>query len=404
MTLNHGMGGRVERHLAFALVGLPTWALIDGTWALLSQLADRVPEGYNISAYLILSLTLGNIVPLASNSLLKSMSLHELRVVMGCILGVGFSCGIGMSLLWHVTVDVAGHGHSVLFCLLFFVVGACSSTSNVTHFTYVSGYASNETTALSTGMAVGSMLAGVLGILQGAFLEQVGMTITASYVVVASFFLPGLILLWSKASLVMPDTWGEDSHPLLLEEGATKSESCPEDVPSDVDVHSLHKSLLLLQVCNCAFGYGIVPSLISPVCSRFSSSSTVLLLATGTSCILDAICRAFTAVRPVDSPRGIRVFSAGLYVMASALIAAMALPSDSRLLTAPYGGAYAVLLYVGFGVTFGYINLSVFLYIKKHTPPEAVQEAYRWAGVMSQAGALGGSLLSFLLVVSGAVY
>lgn len=35
------------------------------------------------------------------------------------------------------------------------------------------------------------------------------------------------------------------------------------------------------------------------------------------------------------------------------------------------------LFYLGFGVTFGFLNLSVFLYIKTHTPPNMVQVGRR---------------------------
>jgi hypothetical protein len=53
-----------------------------------------VPEGYNISAYLILSLTLGNLIPLLSNSRLKTSSISSIRKTIGCILVVGISCGV----------------------------------------------------------------------------------------------------------------------------------------------------------------------------------------------------------------------------------------------------------------------------------------------------------------------
>jgi hypothetical protein len=38
----------------FVVLGLPTWALVDVTWALLSQLAAHLPEEYNISGMMLL--------------------------------------------------------------------------------------------------------------------------------------------------------------------------------------------------------------------------------------------------------------------------------------------------------------------------------------------------------------
>jgi hypothetical protein len=116
---------------------------------------------------------------------------------------------VAMSLLWGTTVPAGGHRYSFVFCFLFFIVGACSSTSNVTHFTYVSVFRSNETTALSTGMALGSMLAGILGILQGTVLGDAGMHIAANYLAIASLYVPALWLVWSEASIIMPTTDGD---------------------------------------------------------------------------------------------------------------------------------------------------------------------------------------------------
>jgi hypothetical protein len=105
--------------------------------------------------------------------------------------------------------------------------------------------------------------------------------------------------------------------------------------------------LLVLQLLNCALGYGVVPSLISPVCSRFASPSTVLLLATGLYCIIDPVCRAFTAIRPIRTLHGIAAFSSLLYLLAAALLATLLLPDSAGLLIGKGGGAYAVIVYVG---------------------------------------------------------
>lgn len=117
-----------------------------------------------------------------------------------------------MSLLWSVTVPAGDHRYSFIFCVLFFFVGACSATSNVTHFTYVSVFPSNETTALSTGMALGSMLAGVLGILQGTVLGDVGMSISSNYLAVAALYVPALWLTWTKAPIILPPATSEEEE------------------------------------------------------------------------------------------------------------------------------------------------------------------------------------------------
>jgi hypothetical protein len=284
---------------------------------------------------------------------------------------------VAMSLLWHTTISVGGHEYSLVFCLLFFLVGACSATSNVTHFTYVSVFPSNETTAVSTGMALGSMLAGLLGMLQGSVLGAAGMSIAANYLAVAALYLPALYLVWSRAPLILhhpahPEE-DETEFPALLQSHEREQSQQEEEEQSQQEeeqqkqehyhqqqqqqqvvlggdlVHSRYKSLLALQLANCAMGYGVVPSLVSPVCSRFASPSSVLLLATGLYCLLDPLCRACTAVRPIRTLQGIREVSALMHLLAAALLATLLLPESSGLLTSKAGGAYAILVYVGEG-------------------------------------------------------
>lgn len=47
---------------------------------------------------------------------------------------------------------------------------------------------------------------------------------------------------------------------------------------------------------------------------------------------------------------------------------------------------------------------SLFFCCLNHLDGLCFQDAYRWTGIVSQTGALCGSIVSFLLVVSGALY
>ncbi len=179
-------------------MGLPTWALVDGTWAALSQLANNLPEGYNISAYLILALTIGNLSPVILGLYLKrsggngdGSKRHQnifLQNAIRVILCVGFTTGILMSIFWKYSVQ----NTSLPLYILFFVVGMCSSTSNVTHYTFVSKFEATNTTALATGMGLGSMTAGILGILQGLVLINYGFSASIYYAVLSCLYLPAI--------------------------------------------------------------------------------------------------------------------------------------------------------------------------------------------------------------------
>ena len=377
----------------------------------------------------MLSLTLGNVVPLIVNRYLNDVTRKNLRYCIVIICSIGFVGGVGMAIFWNHATKIGKRHYSIALYLLFLLVGACASTSNVTHYIYVSQYSNIETTCLSTGMALGSTTAGVLAILQGLVLETYGMSVSYTYLAVALLYLPALaaLLLDRKTSTAISARFQNDSDQrvrLLKGGGDSGHDDChhvsdmyPADMTETEDrspcdqsltpspLHGPYATILQLHAFNASLGYGVIPSLISPICSRFQSASTVLLLATGLACTLDPIFRFFTVYRALQTTREIKIGTGILCVLAVALLVTLTLPRDSQLLTSPGGvaGLYPVLLYVMFGVSFGYINTSIFLYLKHHVHLQEIQEGYRWAGVMSQIGALVGSIVSFSLVISGII-
>lgn len=430
-----------SEYLGFLLLGWPTWALVDGTWAALSQLADHCPEGYDISAYLILALTCGNIFPLLVGFSLKNAAREVLVTAIQLILVVGFTTGILMAFLWNVSVDVSGKKSSVPLYILFFVVGACSSTSNVTHFTYVSIYDANNTTALATGMGLGSMTAGLLGILQGLVLIDHGYSVSAYYVTLSCLYIPAFVsFVHTKykdqrrnedglLDDMSASRLGTDSlHPrrsfergIDLDNALHKSEINPIQMmqrddfnsPSskgfveeegeyrDTDFLHEHYSILLLQMMNSSLGYGIVPAIISYACGKFDHSSRVLLFATGLSAFIDPWFRALTGFVRIRSISGLWCAGILLLVLAGLLLMCAGLPASSSLYKG-YGGIFPVILYISFNSLFGFTNTCVFRFFKESVRFH-VQHAYRWSGIASQTGALFGSVLAFALVVSNSL-
>lgn len=158
----------MHEFIRFLIFGLPTWALVDGTWSILYQLAINLPEGYQISAYLMLALTIGNFFPIVLGSMvLPRASPRTGHFIIVLILFFGFLVGILLSMFWKSVISINGRGYSVPLYCLFFVAGSCASSSNVTHFSMVSLWPAKCTTFLATGMGIGSMISGILAILQG---------------------------------------------------------------------------------------------------------------------------------------------------------------------------------------------------------------------------------------------
>lgn len=433
-----------SEYFRFLVFGLPTWALVDGTWALLSQLANNSPEGYDISAYLILALTCGNIFPLLIGYSLKNASLEVLSLSIQCILVLGFVTGILMAFFWDISVEISGKQVSLPLYILFFVIGACSSTSNVTHFTFVSTYDAKSTTALATGMGLGSMTAGLLGILQGLLLINYGFSVTVYYITLSILYVPAFcIFTYSLYYGFSHDTKGllagingntfglHSTHQLDYEKGidldnallrTESSQQPPTQNPMSADIRDDLNSpsskgyvedageykdivfiyenfpILALQMMNSSLGYGIVPAIISFSCGKFDHASRILLFATGLSAFIDPWFRALTAYVRITSITGLWLAGAFLVFLASLLLLCAGLPSSSPLF-AGYGGIMPIILYISFNSLFGFTNTCVFRFFKESVRFH-VHHAYRWSGIASQTGALLGSILAFALVVS----
>ena len=442
----------------FILFGLPTWALVDGTWASLSQLAEHLPEGYNISAYLILSLTLGNIFPILIGYIMeKSHSQILLVRLIYFILVTGFITGILMGIVWEYSVTVSGTAISLPLMLLFFIVGACSSSSNVTHYMYVSTYLPRNTTDLGTGMGVGSMISGILGILQGVWLINYGFSTTIYYITLSLLYLPAMLSFYrlktSKSNDMTESKKIRESASLIANLESNPFSSFQESSSSSVsDIQFVSKEnllkekyqsfftsyfpILLLQLTNSALGYGFVPALISYACGKFPNANTILLFSTGLSAIIDPCFRFFTNYYRFRTFQQLLIASAVLVGLALGLIICSSLSPSSSFYT-NNNGCLPVLCYISFNSLFGFTNISIFRYFKeeailvnlttasstvRHQPQKAndlnahgdteekeesldyrVQHAYRYIGIASQAGALLGSILAFSLVVSSSL-
>ncbi len=429
----------------FVIFGLPTWALVDGTWSSLSQLADRLPEGYNISAYLILSLTLGNIFPIAIGyALEKFFSPSLLENLIYWILTIGAFTGILMGVFYDYSVSVGGSDVSLPLCILFFIVGGCSSSSNVTHFTYVSTFSAQSTTALGTGMGFGSMIAGILGILQGVWLIDYGFNTTIYYIVLSVLYVPAMYSFYqlNHHYALSPNTSKHEissflgvveenpvSSPILTNQDHQQPRASPEithyrnSKERSKSSHFIwqYAHILSLQAFNSSLGYGIVPALISYACGKFPNANTILLFATGTAAIVDPWSRFCTNFYHLNTYKQLLYASSVLFFLALGLIICSVIPPSSSFYIE--GNSFLpVVLYICFNALFGYTNISIFRYFKEkasitssssssETNPnnlqqisdKQIQNAYRYSGVASQVGALLGSILAFSLVVTNSL-
>lgn len=123
---------------------------------------------------MFLALAFGSIFPyFASNYLYRSSS-HHLIIAIRTLLTTGFLSAILLSFLWNTSIN----GVSVPLYIIFFLLSSCGAISNVTHYMFVSKFDARKTTMLSTGMGLGSLIAGVLAISQGLSLNSYGYSLS----------------------------------------------------------------------------------------------------------------------------------------------------------------------------------------------------------------------------------
>jgi hypothetical protein len=437
----------------FLLLGFPSWALVDGTWAALSQLAQRLPEGYKISSYLMLALTLGNTVTiLAGTCLLRKATFRKLHIVVALVITVGFLAGIGLSIFWNVTVNIRGSEISLPLYICFFLVGCCATMSNVTHMTFVSHWTAANTTWLATGMGLGSMCAGLLSLLQGLLQSQgmSGFSVQTYYLILTSLFVPAFAALQflnkppEKKRIVnvngddgehhFGDELGSDNDDEVL---GNEDDDCTILLSSTVDsvpIAASHDSYenngkvlvdrddlegkyiftdrqfiqryypyLLFQMINASMGFGLIPSIISYVCGKFVHGSLYLLLATSISAVVDPAFRALTIRFRIQSMRWFLISVSLLSLLSFTLFAFLWVPSTNSALFDGHAGIVVVFIYPIVNAVNVFTNTSIFLFFKGKMDEKHMQQCYRIGGVATQCGSVVGTLLAFLLILLEAV-
>lgn len=381
----------------FLLFGLPSWAIIDGTWSILSILANVLPEDYNISAYLILMLTLGNLISIIISYVFLGLTLDYLDSLINLVLTLGLMNGIFLSIFWDYTINTSSGHISLPFYLLFLSAGLCSSLSNITHYTFTSVHLDSFTSWLSTGMGLGSMISGVLGIIFSVISKDNELLVRVFYAILALLYLPAIFSYkqLQKLEIQPKDEIKEEFEFRLIQYPSVPSAMSP------FKIISRYFTIFLLLGFNSSLGYGFIPAIISYTCGKFNHSRLILMLSTGIAATIDPLAKSFTIYYRLKHKSSLILASLMLLLLACLLIIAATLPSDSILYK--NGEALPVVLYIVFSSLFGFTNTCIFRYFKDEIDEYSIQQTYRYCGVASQLGSLCGSLLAFLLVITNSL-
>lgn len=431
----------------FFVLGIPTWSMVNATWVLLSELARVLPEGYNISAYLVVSLTLANVFPLGFGYLLYSLDDHALRQVIIIMNTIGFVAGILLSFVWDWEFSIGSNFHlSLPLLFIFFIISAVSASSTVADWKFVAEFSSTCTTYLATGMGLGTLSAALTTLVMSTFATD--RTVVRLVLIVVSFF-------YVPAILFMP-TPEEEKHgyqiiqntddyeeaqedrthsstntdnvtntdlqpvPILLEDynrklGSGSSADCSSDngyghrsKEGDSEVKHTeawfirkYLNILILQGLASGLGHGLVPSLVSTVCGRFQNAHTTLSLATGLSAVMDPMCRFLTDFYHTPNVAGIAVNTSVLVMLSLLMVLLAVVPTSAAIFSLAWGGVVPVLTHVSFISLFVFTNTSVFLVLKGLIPDSCIGHAYKWSALSVQIGAVIGTVISFTFLLLG---
>ena len=430
--MGYGLDG-----LRCAVVGLPTWILVNGIWAAVSGIADKAPEEYAISAYLILCLSTGNLCPLIMNTyVFRNITSRGLILAVIVLDIVGLCAGILMALLWEHTVLIGKTRSSLYLFIFFLLIGASTSAANVAKFMLVANLSATHTSHLSVGMALGSMIAGLVGIIRG-FTDSDGFSVSIYLLLLCIAYVPSVAVMaiYYESTRRMQEEYTSIHSPLNEDVFGSASELLADDTPVHSDKMdselivgknaersyccissgdfqyfkrgSTTRGFLLAQGVMAGLGFGWVPAILSTVCSRFRFPYTFLFLATGLSSIMDPVGRYLTAVRSLKTNNEVHWVMGILSFIAVSFLVLSALPMNS-IYRVSYGGVIPAVLYVCFLPLFGYLNTSIFLILKQEAGRDiqhgsAIHRATesnlaRLSGIMTQGGAMLGSVISFVVI------
>jgi hypothetical protein len=432
----------------FLLLGLPTWCLMQGSFGVLYKLVDTQPEGFNISTFMMASLTLGNVFALYFGYSHQKLLYERAVEVITCLLITGLLTGLGMSACWWWTVD----GVSLPLFVLMFCSGLVSATSNIALFTFVfspkflshkpptctkHGEATSlstqgpagRTTALATGMALGSGFAGLLALTQGqialstphnasSIADGSGFTVSMFFAVLSMLYVVALYALRLLSQVGRVQKYSDDSskaeegisQALLDPAGAhVEEQAATTDSPKAATLVPAERQLLALLVVTGLMGFGVVPSVISGVCGKYQhGSNSSLLFATCMACVGDPLSRMLTSWVRLETLMQLVGMAACCGAMTLALLALFVAPEDSAVFSGRHSAALPAVLYIAFTFCFGFLNTSAFVYINhggsgggSADSDSDKQHLSRLASMALQCGAFCGALFVFAFVVTG---
>ena len=152
--------------IVFFMFGTVSWTLVTALFAEAAYFQKVLPEGQAIFADLDAAMEFGNVVPaiiFVFCSSEASLRKNNHRITYGVA-----ACAIFTAVLWSTTWDITVNSTTSAFSLLAaWLSGAVGSTSMVVFFNFAAQYGPDAIGATSVGIGACGLVTNVLGIIQG---------------------------------------------------------------------------------------------------------------------------------------------------------------------------------------------------------------------------------------------
>ncbi|RHY44254.1 hypothetical protein DYB34_005119 [Aphanomyces astaci] len=254
-----------------------------------------------------------------------------------------------------------------------FFGGAVSATTTVVYYPFVATFPPVFTSALSTGEGLSGVVAGVLGIWQDPGASTMHLSVSNFFTCAAGVFGIAMVAYWFLATSTIS---AQVQHSKIFLSSTHRR---------DYVLRNLWKPLMF-QVLLCAMSFGVIPSIMPFLGSKYMVPNEIIILL-GVTMVLSS-----TSSNPLFS-----TFTYG--GIARTCLRHLCLDPDADdviKMVAPT----SVAANCSFVFLFAYTQTMVYLTLKREVRGNEAyaKTAYQWSGFMTQMGALGGTVVIFPLV------
>ncbi|OQS02094.1 hypothetical protein THRCLA_05502 [Thraustotheca clavata] len=416
-------------YVAFIIFGLGSWIMTNCVFVEIAALYQQTPEKAAISAYLIVAIQASNVFPMIYMLLNNEQQYFSIRAAIWGLLTLGILVCVLLSIFWDQTSVFFGHSHSTALLVLVFFGGMVSSTTSVVYYPFVATFPPLFTSALSTGEGLSGVIAGVIGLIQDPGSKNMNITIGGYFFCGALVFLVALIAF----AFLVKSSWAQKIHTSMYHEDSgdfeykftppikrvlssstpRMNETLPLVLPhkkhyfaNDTDrrnyvLTKLWKPLTC-QVILCAMSYGVIPSILPFLGSKYVNGGEVLKWSSVLSMASDPLARFITSFY-----RWYNVTLLTLITISLGLLMTFSATLQHPLFASyTYGGIIPVAGNCIFVFLFAYSQTMAYLTLKREVRfnETYATTAYQWSGFLAQMGALLGTVIIFPLVTYSSLF